>query len=104
MLSFAQDFIFTTLNALFNLNDRQELKSDMKDVVSMETAQQIAADFMRKKKNTERIDVASVEQNQRDWIVRGTCPIDMGGHPWAEKFEVVVDAKGKVKSTNYWIL
>ncbi len=71
----------------------------MVDSVSKENAQQIAVDHIRKRKNTERIDVAAVEQQRDDWVIRGTCPIDMEGHPWAERFEVVVDAKGKVKSS-----
>jgi hypothetical protein len=72
--------------------------------VSKENAQQIAVDFMKKRKNTEKIDVAVIEQNRNDWIIRGTCPIDMEGHPWAEKFEVVVDPKGKIKDTRSALL
>jgi hypothetical protein len=70
-----------------------------KEKVSKENAQQIAVDFLRKRKNTDKIDVAAIELSNQDWIVRGTCPIDMEGHPWAEKFEVVVDTKGRIKST-----
>jgi phenylpyruvate tautomerase PptA (4-oxalocrotonate tautomerase family) len=72
--------------------------------ISRELAQKIASDFLKEKKSTEKIDVAIVEQQDDDWIVRGTCPIDMEGHPWAEKFEVVVDRKGKVKSTYLTLL
>jgi len=67
--------------------------------ISKESAQQIAIEFMKQRKNTAKIDVAVVEQDHADWVVRGTCPIDMQGHPWAEKFEVVVDTKGKIKRT-----
>ena len=70
-----------------------------KNTISRENAQEIAANFLKKKKNTEKIDVATVEQNREDWVIRGTCPINMEGHPWAEKFEVIVDPKGKIKST-----
>jgi hypothetical protein len=66
--------------------------------VSKESASQIAVDYLKKKKNTEKIDVAAVEQQDDGFIVRGTCPIDLEGHQWAEKFEVVIDLKGKVKS------
>jgi hypothetical protein len=38
------------------------------------------------------------------WIVRGTCPIDLEGHPWAEKFEVIIDQKGKVISLDISLL
>ena len=75
-----------------------------KNSVSKENAQEIVVDFMKKKKNTEKIDVATIEQKNQDWIVRGTCPIDLEGHPWAEKFEVVVDTKGKIKSTDFSLL
>jgi len=72
--------------------------------VSREIAHQIAVDFLKKKKNTDRIDVSVVEQKSEVWVVRGTCPIDLEGHPWAEKFEVVVDQKGKIKSIDFSLL
>ena len=72
--------------------------------ISKQNAQEIVVDFMKKKKNTEKIDVATVEQKNQDWIIRGTCPIDLEGHPWAEKFEVIVDTKGKIKSSYYSLL
>lgn len=72
--------------------------------VSKENAEQIAVDFMKKRKNTSKIDVAAIEQNHDDWVVRGTCPIDMEGHPWAEKFEVVIDTKGRIKYSDSWLL
>lgn len=72
--------------------------------VTKESAQQIAVDFMKKRKNTEKVDVASVDVNDDAWIIRGTCPIDLEGHPWAEKFEVVVDIKGRIKSTDFALL
>jgi hypothetical protein len=68
--------------------------------ISKESASQIAIDFIKKQKNTEKIDVAMIETQENEFIVRGTCPIDLEGHQWAEKFEVVVDLKGKIKS-NY---
>jgi hypothetical protein len=72
--------------------------------VTKESAQQIAVDFLKTRKCTERVDVSLIEQGKEIWIVRGTCPIDLEGHPWAEKFEVVVDTKGKVKSVNFALL
>jgi hypothetical protein len=75
-----------------------------KNNISKENAQEIVVDFMKKKKNTERIDVTTVEQKNQDWIIRGTCPIDLEGHPWAEKFEVVVDTRGKIKATDFSLL
>lgn len=73
-------------------------------VNSEEDAQQIAVEFLKKRKNTEKIEVSSVELKDGVWIIRGVCPIDMEGHPWAEKFEVAVDQKGKIKSTEFSLL
>jgi hypothetical protein len=72
--------------------------------VSEENAKQIAVDFLRKKKNTENVNVSSVEQKDGGWIIYGMCPIDLEGHPWTEKFEVVVNLKGKIKSTYFSLL
>ncbi len=74
------------------------------NAVSVDSAQQIAVEFLRKHKNTERVEVATVEQSKDIFVVRGTCPIDLEGHPWAEKFEVIVDSKGKVKKTTIGLL
>jgi hypothetical protein len=71
---------------------------------SKEIAQQVAVDFLKKRKNTEKVEVSTVEQKHEDWIIRGTCPIDLEGHPWAEKFEVIIDSKGKVKSLDFALL
>jgi hypothetical protein len=57
-----------------------------------------------RKRRTRRINLATVDQNDDNWIVRGTCPIDMEGHPWSEKFEVIVDPKGRIKSMSLALL
>ena len=72
--------------------------------VSEENAKQIAVDFLRKKKNTEKVNVSSVEHKDGVWIIYGMCPIDLEGHPWTEKFEVIVNRKGKIKSTYFSLL
>jgi len=72
--------------------------------VSTHAAQQIAVDYVKKRKNTEKIDISTVEQKNGVWVIRGVCPIDLEGHPWAEKFEVVVDDKGKIRSTDFSLL
>ena len=72
--------------------------------VSTDAAQQIAVNYLKKRKSTEKIDISTVEQKNGVWIIRGTCPIDLEGHPWAEKFEVVIDDKGKIKSTDFSLL
>jgi hypothetical protein len=74
------------------------------DSISNNSAQQIALDYLRKKKSTEKIDVSMVEQKNGAWVIRGTCPIDLEGHPWAEKFEVVIDPKGKIVSSYFSLL
>ena len=72
--------------------------------LSKEAASQIAVDFLKQQKNTDRIEVAIIEEQTDGWMIRGTCLIDMEGHPWAEKFAVVVDWKGKIKDINYGLL
>ena len=72
--------------------------------LSKENASQLAVEFVKKEKNTERIDIAVVEEQSDGWMVRGTCPIDLEGHPWIEKFAVIVNWKGKIKDINYGLL
>ena len=72
--------------------------------VSKESASQIAVEFLQKQKNTDKIDVAVIEEQSNGWMVRGTCPIDLEGHPWIEKFAVIVDWKGKIRDINYALL
>ncbi len=76
----------------------------MKENISKESAQEIAVDFLKRRKNTVKVDISTVEVCNEIWVIRGTCPIDLEGHPWAEKFEVIVDTKGKIKSTNFALL
>jgi hypothetical protein len=76
----------------------------MPQEVSKEAIQQIVLDFLKQKKNTQRIDVSTIEQKKDTWIIRGTCPIDLEGHPWAEKFEVAIDTKGKIRSSYFTLL
>jgi hypothetical protein len=73
-------------------------------VLVQEDAQRIAVEFLKRRKKTEKIDITSVEQRDGCWVIRGTCPIDLEGHLWAERFEVVIDAKGKIKSTDFSLL
>jgi hypothetical protein len=72
--------------------------------MSKEAASEIVVDFLKKQKNTEKIDVAVIEEQNDGWMVRGTCPIDLEGHQWAEKFAVVVDLKGNIKTTDFALL
>jgi hypothetical protein len=74
------------------------------NAVSEEDAEQIAVDFLKKRKNKKKIDVVSIEQKDAVWIIHGTCPIDLEGHPWSERFEVVIDQKGRIKSSEFSLL
>jgi len=74
------------------------------NVITKETAEQIAVELLKKRKFTDKVEVSTVEQKQEIWVVRGTCPIDLEGHPWAEKFEVTLDTRGKVKSADFALL
>jgi len=104
MFSFTNYFPFITLNAiLIQIRRAMVGGTAMKDI-STEAAQQIALDYLKRRKNTEKIDISTVEQKDGVWIIRGTCPIDLEGHPWAEKFEVAVDQKGKIKYLDFSLL
>ncbi|NWF87401.1 hypothetical protein HXY32_06310 [Candidatus Bathyarchaeota archaeon] len=72
--------------------------------ISNNSAQKIALEYLRKRKNTEKAEVSMVENKNGVWVIRGTCPIDLEGHPWAEKFEVVIDQKGKIISSDFSLL
>ena len=72
--------------------------------LSKESANQIAVEYLKKQKNTEKVEVVLVELEHNCWVVRGTCPIEFGDHQWPERFAVVVDSKGKIKSTDFGLL
>ena len=74
------------------------------NAITKEAAEQITVELLKKRKFTDRVEVSTVEQKQEIWIIRGTCPIDLEGHPWAEKFEVTLDTKGRVKSADFALL
>ena len=73
-------------------------------VVSQEDVHQIAVNCVKAKKETENIDISMIEEKGEVWVVTGTCPINLEGHPWTERFEVVVDRSGKVRSTYFSLL
>jgi hypothetical protein len=72
--------------------------------MSKEVASEIVVDFLKKQKNTDKIDVAMIEEHSDGFMVRGTCPIDLEGHQWAERFAIVVDLKGKIKTIDCGLL
>jgi hypothetical protein len=72
--------------------------------ISKDSASEIVIDFLKKRKETDKIDIAIIEEQTDGWIVRGTCPIDLEGHKWAEGFTVILDLKGKIKTTDFALL
>jgi hypothetical protein len=72
--------------------------------LSQENVRGIALEHLKRQKNTEKIDILTIENSKGDWLVRGTCPVDLQGHQWAEKFEVTVDSKGRIKSSRSALL
>jgi hypothetical protein len=76
----------------------------MSQSVSKETASQIVVEYLKKEKNTDKIEVAMIELEDNCWVVRGTCPLEFGETQWPERFAVVIDLKGKIKSTDYGLL
>ena len=61
----------------------------------------IVVDFVRGVKKVSEVNIVMTELKDGFWVVRGTCPIDLDGHPWRESFEVIVDLKGKIKTSNF---
>lgn len=73
-------------------------------MVESENAQDIAVNFVKERKNVTDVNVIITEQKDGVWVVRGTCPIDLGGHPWRESFEVKIDQRGKIKASSFRLM
>jgi hypothetical protein len=73
-------------------------------MVKLEDAQDIAVTFVKEKKNVEDVRVIITEEKGGVWTIRGTCPIDLCGHPWREDFEVKIDQRGKVAGSNFRLM
>ena len=69
-----------------------------------QSARQIAVEFLKKRKSTDKIEVALIERQEDCWVIRGTTPIEFGGTQWPERFVIVVDPKGKIKSSDFGLL
>ncbi len=72
--------------------------------LTKESASQIVVEYLKTRKNTEKVDVVLIEPQDDSWMVRGTIPMEFGEMQWPEKFAVVVDSKGKIKSADYGLL
>ena len=73
-------------------------------MLDLENIQAIAVNFVREKKNVTDVTIIITEQNNGVWIVIGTCPIDLSGHPWRESFEVRIDQKGRIKAYSFRLM
>jgi hypothetical protein len=72
--------------------------------VDPENAREIAIDFVKKSKNVVNVNLITTERKDGFWVVKGTCPIDLSGHPWRETFEIRIDQKGKIKGSSFWLM
>ena len=72
--------------------------------ISRENASQIAVEFLKNQKGTDNVEVALINRQDDYWIVSGTTPIQFGEMQWPERFEVVVDLKGKIRAADFKLL
>ena len=79
-------------------------KQRSKTLSCTEEIQRIVVEFVKKTKKPPTVEVSSVEQKDGMWIVRGTCPIDLEGHPWREMFVIKLDKKGRIRETDFSLL
>ncbi len=73
-------------------------------MVDFDNAQHIAVDFVKEKKKVVNVNVVITENKNGVWVIKGTCPIDLDGHPWRESFEIVIDQKGKIKTSDFKLM
>lgn len=76
----------------------------MKYVIRPENVEDVAVDFVKKRKKVANVNVVAKERKHGAWVVRGTCPIDLHGHPWTESFVLIIDTNGKIKSSNFRLM
>ena len=70
-------------------------------MVEFDNIHDIAVTFVKEKKNVSEVNVTITEIVDNVWIVKGTCPIDLSGHPWRESFEIKIDKNGKIKDSKF---
>ena len=73
-------------------------------MIELEDVQDIAISFVKEKRDVTDVNVVITEQKNGIWIVKGTCPINISGHPWRESFEIRIDQKGKIKTSSFWLM
>lgn len=69
-----------------------------------ENVEDVAVDFVKKQKKVADVNVVAKERKHGVWVVRGTCPIDLHGHPWTERFELIIDNNGKIKASTFRLI
>lgn len=89
-------------------SEKKEHTEETKEVCSSkgcsnEDAERIAIDFVKKKKNPERITVTSVTPatKQGKWEVKGSYPIKIKNGAGSEKFTIEIDKDGNVFSFKF---
>lgn len=73
-------------------------------MVTQQDAQNITRNYVKQRKNVDKVEIIATEKKEEDYLIKGTCPIDVGGHPWMEKFEIVIDVKGKIKDSDFRLM
>ena len=76
----------------------------MSRMIELEDVQDIAVSFVKEKRNVTDVTVILTEQKDGVWIIKGTCPIDLCGHPWRESFEIEIDQKGNIKTSSFSLM
>jgi hypothetical protein len=69
-----------------------------------DNVREIVCKYIKEHKNANDISVTTIEKKDNIWIVHGTCPIDLEGHPWRESFKVEVDRKGRIQTSRFRLL
>ena len=73
-------------------------------MVEFENIHDIAVTFVKEKKNVTEVNVSITEIVDNVWVIKGTCPIDLCGHPWRESFEIKIDKNGKIKDFKFTLM
>lgn len=78
--------------------------NNVEQMANLENVENIAIGFVKKSKCVDNVNVTVVEEKDGMWVVRGTCPIDLGGHPWRESFVIRIDRRGKIQSSSFKLM
>lgn len=66
------------------------------------SAEKIAIELVKSKnKNVSGVDVSSVHQKMKNWVINGAFSTRINGLPWAFNFEVRISENGEVISYNF---